>query len=188
MARQRAIDPRHEIVVQLDESPDHLPGDVSIHLLRIVGEALTNARRHAGARRVELRVAMRDEALIASVTGDGHGIAPDAVPGHGIAGMRERAELLGGELAVTERPGGGTVVELRAPLFERPQAAGRARILLVDDHAAIRRRWRWRWRSATTAGSSWRRRPEPSPRRDMPWRASTWRSSTSSCRTATAVT
>ena len=138
VARQRAIDPRHEIVVQLDEAPDHLPGDVSIHLLRIAGEALTNARRHAGARRVELRVATRDEALIASVTDDGHGVAREAVPGHGIAGMRERAELLGGELAVTERPGGGTVVELRAPLFERPQAAGRARVLLVDDHAAIR--------------------------------------------------
>ena len=75
MARQRAIDPRHEIVVQLDEAPGHLPGDVSIHLLRIVGEALTNARRHSGARRVELRVALRDEALIASVTDDGHGIA-----------------------------------------------------------------------------------------------------------------
>ena len=81
VARQRAIDPRHEIVVQLDETPDHLPADVSIHLLRIVGEALTNARRHAGARRVELRVAMRDEALIASVTDDGHGLAPEAVQG-----------------------------------------------------------------------------------------------------------
>ena len=34
VARQRAIDPRHEIVVQLDEAPDQLPGDVSIHLLR----------------------------------------------------------------------------------------------------------------------------------------------------------
>jgi DNA-binding NarL/FixJ family response regulator len=81
---------------------------------------------------------MRDEALIASVTDDGHGFVGEAVPGHGIAGMRERAELLGGELAVTERPGGGTVVELRVPVFERPQAAGRARVLLVDDHAAIR--------------------------------------------------
>jgi PAS domain S-box-containing protein len=138
VARQRAIDPRHEIVVQLDEALDQLPGDVSIHLLRIAGEALTNARRHAGARRVELRVALRENTLIASVTDDGHGVASDAVHGHGIAGMRERAELLGGRLAVTERPGGGTIVELRAPVLERPQAAGRARVLLVDDHAAIR--------------------------------------------------
>jgi DNA-binding NarL/FixJ family response regulator/signal transduction histidine kinase len=138
VARQRAIEPRHEIVVQLDEAPEHLPGEVSVHLLRILGEALTNARRHAGARRVELHVATRHEALIASVSDDGHGIAREAVPGHGVAGMRERAELLGGELAVRERPGGGTVVELRAPLLERPQAAGRARILLVDEHAAIR--------------------------------------------------
>jgi signal transduction histidine kinase len=114
VARQRAIDPRHEIVVQLDEAPDHLPGDVSIHLLRIAGEALTNARRHAGARRVELRVAMRDEALIASVTDDGHGVAREGVPGHGIAGMRERAELLGGRLAAAPTPEGFRV-ELYLP-------------------------------------------------------------------------
>jgi DNA-binding NarL/FixJ family response regulator/signal transduction histidine kinase len=138
VARQRAIDPRHEIVVQLDEAPDHLPGEVSVHLLRILGEALTNARRHAGARRTELHVSIRHEVLIATVSDDGHGIAREAAPGHGVAGMRERAELLGGELAVRERPGGGTVVELRAPLLERSQAAGRARVLLVDDHAAIR--------------------------------------------------
>jgi hypothetical protein len=114
------------------------------------------------------RLAMRDEALIASVTDDGHGIAPDAVRGHGSAGMRERAELLGGELAVTERPGGGTVVELRAPLFERPQAAGRVRVLLVDDHAAIREAMAMavgadgRFVVAAQAGTV--------ARRDRPWR------------------
>ena len=186
VARQRAIDPRHEIVVQLDEAPGHLPGDVSIQLLRIVGEALTNVRRHAGARRVELRVALRDEALIASVTDDGHGIAREAVPGHGIAGMRERAELLGGELAVTERPGAAPSSSCgrRCSSARRPPAERGS----CSSTTTPRSGRRWRWRSPTTAGSSWRRRPEPSPRRDRLWRASTWRSSTSSFRTATAAT
>ena len=138
VARQRAIDPRHEIVVQLDEAPDQLPGDVSTHLLRIAGEALTNARRHAGARRVELRVALREKTLIASVTDDGHGSRATRFLGTGSPACASGPALPGGELIVTERPGGGTIVELRAPLFERPRAAGRARVLLVDDHAAIR--------------------------------------------------
>ena len=137
-AGHRAVDRRHELVLQLDEAPDHLSADVSIHLLRIVGEAMTNARRHAGARRVELRVETRGEALSASVADDGCGVARGAAPGRGMAGMRERAELLGGRLTVSERPGGGTIVELRARLFEHQQAAEPARVLFVDDHAATR--------------------------------------------------
>lgn len=125
-------------MLQLDEAPDHLSADVSIHLLRIVGEAMTNARRHAGARRVELRVETRGEALSASVADDGCGVARGAALGRGMAGMHERAELLGGSLTVSERPGGGTIVELRARLFEHQQAAEPARVLFVDDHAATR--------------------------------------------------
>ncbi len=137
-ARQQAIDPGREIVVDLDDAPDQLPGDVSIHLLRIVGEALTYARRRAGARRVELRVAMRDETLIASVAHDGRERTREPFPAHALTGTRERAALLGGELTVSEAPGGGTIVELRAPLSGRPRSVGRPRVLLVDDHAATR--------------------------------------------------
>jgi DNA-binding NarL/FixJ family response regulator len=52
--------------------------------------------------------------------------------------MRERAELLGGELRVERPPEGGTLVELRVPLGQRHVPADRVRVLLVDDHAAIR--------------------------------------------------
>jgi DNA-binding NarL/FixJ family response regulator len=52
--------------------------------------------------------------------------------------MRERAELLGGVVSVSDRPGGGTLLELRAPLSELRRPGERVRVLLVDDHAATR--------------------------------------------------
>lgn len=122
--------------------PEHPPRDVSINLLRVLGEALTNAGRHASASRVEVRVGLDGPALVAAVRDDGTGVdvprPPDASGGHGIPGMRERVELLGGELLVERPPEGGTLVELRVPLPRHRAPADRVRVLLVEDHAAIR--------------------------------------------------
>jgi PAS domain S-box-containing protein len=122
--------------------PEDLPRDVSVNLLRVLGEALTNAGRHASASRVEVRVGLDGPTLVAAVCDDGTGIdvlrPPGASGGHGIPGMRERAELLGGELCVERPPEGGTLVELRVPLPQRRAPADRVRVLLVEDHAAIR--------------------------------------------------
>src|SRR3954451_19243949 len=122
--------------------PQHPPRDVAIHVLRSLGEALTNAGRHASASRVEVRVGLDGPALVVGVRDDGTGIdvlrPPDSTGGHGIPGMRERAELLGGELRVERPPEGGALVELRVPLAQRRGPADRVRVLLVDDHAAIR--------------------------------------------------
>jgi DNA-binding NarL/FixJ family response regulator len=138
----RGMAPYCEFDVVVRGLPDTLPGDMAAHVLGVIGEALTNARRHAAARRVEVRVGMAGEALVAEVADDGRRLdaerAPDATGGHGIAGMRERAGLLGGALEVAPRTGGGTTVELRVPLFAAQAATERVRVLLVDDHAAIR--------------------------------------------------
>jgi PAS domain S-box-containing protein len=138
----RAAVPGCEFTVAFGDVPQRLPGDMATHVLLIVGEALTNVRRHADAASVEVRVSVEGASLVASITDDGRGLdvdAPGAVAGgHGIVGMQERAELLGGELHVAGRAGGGTLVEVRAPLFELRPPGERARVLLVDDHAAIR--------------------------------------------------
>jgi PAS domain S-box-containing protein len=122
--------------------PEHPPRDVAVNVLRVLGEALTNAGRHASASLIEVRVGLDVPALVASVRDDGTGIhelrPPDSAGGHGIRGMRERAELLGGELRVERPPEGGTLVELRVPLARGRRPADRVRVLLVDDHAAIR--------------------------------------------------
>jgi PAS domain S-box-containing protein len=119
-----------------------LSSDMRTEVLRILGEAITNARRHAAAGRIEVRLAVEGASLVAVVADDGRGLeaarSPGAAGGHGIAGMRERAALLGGKLGVTRGAGGGTVVELRAPLRGPGAIGDRARVLLVDDHAAVR--------------------------------------------------
>ena len=92
------------------------------HLFRIAQEALTNVARHAGARRVEMRLGGGDGWLELEVRDDGRGIteAEALDPGSlGIMGMRERAHHFGGEVEVKRAPGGGTVTLVRVPLGER---------------------------------------------------------------------
>jgi signal transduction histidine kinase len=87
-------------------------------LLRIVGEAVTNAVRHGGARTIHLRL-RADPHLHLSIDDDGSGFDPAAVAtrhgGHGITGMRERVEELGGELLIASRAGEGTQVSVVLP-------------------------------------------------------------------------
>ena len=99
-------------------------------------EALTNVSRHAEATRAVVSVSERDGMIRASVTDDGKGL-PDAERlgprgdglegGFGMSGMRERAELVGGELEFVPAPGRGTTVRLTVPLAGRPSAAGSCR-------------------------------------------------------------
>ena len=86
-------------------------------LLRIVQEALTNVRRHSGARAVNVAVSSENGTLRAEVSDDGRGFDPGALPpGVGTLGMRERTLGLGGRLEVESEPGAGTTVRLEAPL------------------------------------------------------------------------
>ncbi|WP_043638236.1 sensor histidine kinase [Nonomuraea candida] len=94
---------------------DGLPAAVEVAAYRIVQEALTNARKHAGATRIVVAL-RRGDRLRVTVTDDGRGLPPDARPGVGLRSMRERAAELGGTCAVREAEGGGTVVEAELPL------------------------------------------------------------------------
>lgn len=83
---------------------------------RVVQEALTNVVRHARATSAAVQVAHGETGLTISVTDDGTGQPRSAgPPGHGIAGMRERAAMLGGELSAGARPEGGFAVVARLP-------------------------------------------------------------------------
>jgi hypothetical protein len=73
---------------------------------RVVQESLTNTVRHAGARRVRVRLDWRQAALHVEVSDDGHGPAPDGHPGHGLVGMRERVTACGGDLRTGVGDGG----------------------------------------------------------------------------------
>ena len=100
-------------------------------IYRIVQEALTNVSRHAEASRAVVCITERDGVLEASVTDDGRGL-PDAERlgprgdglegGFGMGGMRERAELVGGQLEFGPAPERGTRVRLLVPLDRRASA------------------------------------------------------------------
>jgi two-component system, NarL family, sensor histidine kinase UhpB len=94
-----------------------LDDDAQLVVYRVAQEALANAARHSGAGRVEARLHRREDGGVElTVADDGRGFAFDeAERGLGIAGMRERALLVGGELTIESRPGRGTTVRLTLP-------------------------------------------------------------------------
>ena len=86
---------------------------------RIAQEALTNVARHAQAANVELNLSAGQDFVTLSVVDDGVGFVPTAIKdgqGLGLAGMRERASLVGGSLSVCSEPGRGVTVTLSMPL------------------------------------------------------------------------
>jgi signal transduction histidine kinase len=97
---------------------ERLPTEIETAVYRIVQEAVGNALRHGGAGRVDVTVVTRPDAVIASVEDDGCGFDPVAVR-HGrlgLVGMRERAALFGGRLAVESSPGRGAAITAELPL------------------------------------------------------------------------
>jgi signal transduction histidine kinase len=87
---------------------------------RMVQEALTNVVKHAGARRVQVRVTDADDSLEITLRDDGSGFAPDAgSSGFGLVGMRERIALVHGTLDVDSAPGDGTTIRACIPIHRR---------------------------------------------------------------------
>ncbi|MFN7978384.1 MAG: PAS domain S-box protein [Vicinamibacterales bacterium] len=85
-------------------------------IYRIVQELLTNAARHAGAGHVRLAVTTSADRLTITVEDDGRGFEPSAITGGwGLKGIRERAELLDGAVAIDSRRDGGTTVHVTLP-------------------------------------------------------------------------
>jgi two-component system sensor histidine kinase UhpB len=100
-----------------DTLPDHRP-EVDLVVYRVAQEALTNVIRHAHATRAELELAADDDGLRVVVRDNGRGFRMDDLPAgrNGIAGMRERAMLVGGTLDVRSEEGKGTEIKLQVPL------------------------------------------------------------------------
>jgi PAS domain S-box-containing protein len=124
-----------------DGMPSRPLGSLGTELIRITGEALTNARRHASAQNIRVSTWGSEGRLFIEVADDGRGFNPDKTPdrGTGISGMRERADLLGADLKIGSEPASGTRVRVEVALTEEHQAAvEQVRLLLLEDHAAVR--------------------------------------------------
>jgi signal transduction histidine kinase len=106
---------------RVDGQPHPLPADVDAVAYRIVQEALTNVLRHAGAASALVTITYGREYLGVEVEDDGDGSGTfRSGGGRGIAGMRERAESVGGELDASTCPGSGFRVCARLPVVARP--------------------------------------------------------------------
>ncbi len=96
-------------------------------VFRIVQESLANVAKHAGATGASVAIECTGDAIVLIVRDDGRGFdpaAPRAAGSLGLMGLRERAQLLNGTIAITSAPGAGTQVEVRIPV---PEPAGAAR-------------------------------------------------------------
>jgi PAS domain S-box-containing protein len=116
--RNRQLMPECEVNLFIREGfPAEFPKAVGVELLRTVREALTNARRHSGAQRVEVRLEADNGEVRVEISDDGEGFDL-AVPrrGLGIQGMQERAIKFGGSVEITSEASRGTEVRIRAPL------------------------------------------------------------------------
>jgi two-component system sensor histidine kinase UhpB len=117
LAGQSGFPVRVHVDPQLDPFPVLEP-TVTVGVYRIVQEALANAARHSGAPVAHVWINSRDGRLVVVVADEGRGFDPGAAgdPGIGLAGMYERAELLGGRLYLESAAGLGTRVALELPV------------------------------------------------------------------------
>jgi signal transduction histidine kinase len=99
------------VTVEVDGEPRELPPSVDTAAYRIIQEALTNARKHAGPARASVLLAYTEDGITMRIDDDGTGPVRSSGGGNGLPGMRERAAALGGTLTAGPRPGGGFRVD-----------------------------------------------------------------------------
>jgi signal transduction histidine kinase len=123
----RAVD-EHErrtsdvVDLTVADLPEGALAALKIAMYRIIKESLNNSHRHGGVTAARVSVSVDGEILVLEVSDAGSGFDPQSIDTRvslGLRGMRERAELLGGSLAVVSQPGGGTAVTARLPLSDQ---------------------------------------------------------------------
>ena len=97
-------------------TPFPMPGNAAVHIYRVLQEALNNVARHSGAKKAWVRLRFTSDHLQLEIEDHGSGFpAPAPRQGIGLVAMRERAELLGGRIAIARPADGGTMVSMTIP-------------------------------------------------------------------------
>lgn len=112
-----------EVHPHIDIRENEISESMKIVIYRILQEAMSNAAKHARPGRIDLDLKKENGRIILRISDDGLGFdqdtrlsSPDPLSGHGIAGMKERAEICGGTFTIVSSPGNGTNVEVSIPL------------------------------------------------------------------------
>jgi signal transduction histidine kinase len=112
----RALARRSPIPVRVNvRLQERLPEQVEVSAYYVVAEALTNAAKHASASTVRVEADAADDVLRIAIRDDGIGGA-DFTGGTGLAGLKDRAEALGGKIFLDSPPGAGTSLRAEIPL------------------------------------------------------------------------
>jgi len=120
--------------IHIEGTERRLESTLELALFRTAQEALNNARRHAAAPHISLRLSYQPRSIVLSVEDDGRGFTPPpdlntlAMDGHfGLVGIQERLTEYGGTLRVNSTPGSGTRLEASIPTGEREQPGSEVR-------------------------------------------------------------
>jgi signal transduction histidine kinase len=118
MAEDLGTDGVHEVRINLPDTAPAVDEEKTLAIFRIIQESLTNIRKYASARNIEVGMQVKDGGIDLRIADDGLGFDIRRLKpgGHGILGMRHRAQMFGGDLRVSSTPGGGCVIEARIPL------------------------------------------------------------------------
>ena len=120
----REIAEQHDLIAQFDAqglNEIRLSAEIEIALFRIIQESLTNVIHHANATRVDVVLDSRNSHILAIIEDDGIGFynAYEDDESHlGIFGMRERVQMLGGEITIDSEPGSGTAIRIEVPIHD----------------------------------------------------------------------
>jgi signal transduction histidine kinase len=117
----REFSHQHEVEVEFVQSsiPRSIPKDTSLSLFRVLQEALQNAVKHSGVRQFKVDLRGTPEQIHLTIRDLGSGFNPQSAMIHGGLGlisMRERLQLVGGQLSINSALGRGTTISARAPL------------------------------------------------------------------------
>ena len=104
------------VQVRSEGEPHPLPDALDVSAYRIVQEGLTNALKHSHGSRADVTVRYGSDDLLIEVRDDGDGGTGDGTPGYGLAGIRERVKLYGGEMTAETASEGGFVLSVRLPI------------------------------------------------------------------------
>jgi signal transduction histidine kinase len=124
------------ISYEKEGEPFHVDGSAGVHIYRILQEALNNVARHSGAKQAWVRLRFLPRTLELEVKDHGSGFAENPNRrGIGLVAMRERSELMDGQITFTRPPEGGTLVHLIVP---REKAESKAESYGKEDHSVAR--------------------------------------------------
>ena len=132
------------VSVRASGQPPELPPSAVSDLYRVLQEGLANVYKHAEATRADVRLSHAGGSVTLDIVDDGRGFDLDAARGrgHGLSNLQQRAERLGGDLAVETAPGRGTPAHADGARErdhrELTMAAASIRVMIVDDHEVVR--------------------------------------------------